>query len=475
MWTDLPIRRATVVPAIAAAVLAVITGAAVAPDPVGAASAPGGATVQGERFALTPGAGMVVADARAAAGSALLIWSNGTATASLTTTSAATLLTARVRGDQCNGAPAMTLRVDGKTVATTAVPQSTWTAASARGSWVAGTHTVSVAFTNDVKTAACDRNLRLDQVTLDATATTPQPPGPVVTNPLAGARFWVDPASQARQEIPRRAGNASAVAALNKIADQSNAEWYGDWVPASGLQSRVASRTGLAAAAGAVPVLVTYAIPGRDCGSYSAGGLSGPPAYAAWIRAFAAGLGGRKAVVVVEPDALAQLDCLSATARADRMAMLRDALTVLRSAPGAATYLDAGNSGWISADVMAPRLREAGIATARGFAVNVSNFNWTASEVTFGNRLTALLGGAHYVVDTSRNGLGPLGGNLGWCNPAGRALGTRPTTSTASAAADAYLWIKKIGQSDGDCGRGEPAAGSWWADYAIGLGSRAAW
>ena len=156
--------------------------------------------------------------------------------------------------------------------------------------------------------------------------------------------------------------------------------------------------------------------------------------------------------------------------------MLKDALSALHTAaPGAVTYLDGGDSGWVPSDIMATRLRDAASRTARGFSVNVSNFNRTDDEVAFGNRVSAALGGAHFVVDTSRNGLGPLGGALGWCNPAGRALGNRPTTSTASPAADAYLWIKMVGQSDGDCGRGEPAAGTWWPDYAIGLASRAAW
>jgi len=471
-----PVRRVAA-PVVAAAALALVGGtAAAAVAPATASAAASSTVVQGERFGLTAGAGQAVGDGSAAGGSSLLIWSNGTATATFTTSVKSAALAAVVKGDQCGGAPAMTVRVDGAVVTTRTVPQTTWTTARVAGSWAAGTHTVSVSFANDTRTATCDRNLRLDQVALEpATTTTSTVPAATTANPLAGAKLWVDPASQARQEMALRAGDTAAVAALRKIADSPNAEWFGDWTPTTGLQDLVARRTGQAAAAGAVPVLVTYAIPGRDCGSYSAGGLSGPAAYGAWVRAFAAGLGSRKAVVVVEPDALALIDCLGATARSERMAMLRDALTVLRSAPGAVVYLDAGNSGWIPADVMAARLREAGVASARGFSLNVSNFKWTANEVAFGDRLSALLGGAHYVVDTSRNGLGPVDGELGWCNPAGRALGVRPTTSTASPAADAYLWIKTVGQSDGECGRGEPRAGTWWPEYAIGLGSRAAY
>ncbi len=77
------------------------------------------------------------------------------------------------------------------------------------------------------------------------------------------------------------------------------------------------------------------------------------------------------------------------------------------------------------------------------------------------------------MIDTSRNGAGPAGGELYWCNPTGRALGTPPTTATAGAHADAYLWIKRPGESDGSCGRGEPQAGTFVSQYAIDLARNA--
>ena len=428
------------------------------------------ATAEGEGFALAASNGQAFGDSTASGGAGLLIWSNGTATTTVTTSGPSTGLSLVMRGDQCNGAPAASVRVDGALVASTSVASTTWTTLTASGTWSAGAHQVAVSFTNDTQASGCDRNLRVDRLLLTGAPMT------TTANPLQGTHFYVDPNSQANQEMSRRAGDTASVAALRKVAEQPGSLWFGDWVPTSQVRAQVAARTTAAAAAGSVASIVLYAIPGRDCGSYSAGGLSGPAAYAAWVREVAAGIGSRRTVVVVEPDALAQMDCLTATARTERSSMLKDALSALHTAaPGAVTYLDGGNSGWVPSDIMATRLRDAGVATARGFSVNVSNFNRTDDEVAFGNRVSAALGGAHFVVDTSRNGLGPLGGALGWCNPAGRALGNRPTTSTASPAADAYLWIKMVGQSDGDCGRGEPAAGTWWPDYAIGLASRAAW
>ena len=108
---------------------------------------------------------------------------------------------------------------------------------------------------------------------------------------------------------------------------------------------------------------------------------------------------------------------------------------------------------------------------AAGFALNVSNFIGDRA----GARRTATgfptpLGGARYVIDTSRNGNGAYDGpeQPTWCNPPGRALGTPPTRDTGSPRVAAFLWVKEPGDSDGDC-RGAPAAGEFWPQYALDL------
>jgi endoglucanase len=239
------------------------------------------------------------------------------------------------------------------------------------------------------------------------------------------------------------------------------------------VRSAVASRVSTISAAGALPVLVAYNIPQRDCGSLSGGGANSPDGYRSWIRSLAAGIGSRRAVVILEPDALAGLDCLSAADRQTRYALLRDAVSVLSSYPGVYVYLDAGNSRWHSAAETASRLSLAGVDVAQGFSLNVSNYLTTSEEAGYGDQVSALAGGTHFVVDTSRNGLGPSPDGQ-WCNAPGRALGTRPIAATGHAVTDAYLWIKRPGESDGTC-NGGPVAGAWWADYALGLAQRAAY
>jgi endoglucanase len=290
--------------------------------------------------------------------------------------------------------------------------------------------------------------------------------GEAMPNPLAGAQLYVDPGNPARAQAQawRRSRPADA-AVLDRMANQPQAIWVGDWN--GDVAGDVSRALGAAARAGAVPVLVAYNIPHRDCGSYSAGGAGGAAGYRSWIREVARGLAGRPAAFVLEPDAIAGMDCLPAAGQAERLELMRDATAVLKAA-GAAVYVDAGHAHWIEAVEMADRLRRAGVAAADGFALNVSNYHPNAANIAYGERVSARIGGKHFVIDTSRNG---LGSNGEWCNASGRALGTNPTTETWHPLVDAYLWIKRPGESDGTCAGG-PQAGGWWAEYALGLVQR---
>ncbi|OBI79390.1 1,4-beta-glucanase [Mycobacterium sp. E740] len=285
-------------------------------------------------------------------------------------------------------------------------------------------------------------------------------------NPLAGAPFYVNPTSAAM----RAAQSAEPPSPeLTAIANTPQAFWV---VPGPSA-SRVAGYVGDAHAAGAIPVLALYGIPHRDCGSFAAGGLGSDADYRAWIDGIAAGIGSSRAAVIVEPDALAMADCLSDDQRQERYDLIRYAVETLTRNPAAAVYVDAGHLRWHSAEDMASRLKQAGVDRARGFSLNVANFFSTEDEIGYGEAISGLTNGSHYVIDTSRNGAGPADGELYWCNPGGRALGTAPTAATAGPHADAYLWIKRPGESDGSCGRGDPAVGSFVNHYAIELARNA--
>ena len=301
----------------------------------------------------------------------------------------------------------------------------------------------------------------------------PETAGPVShANPMTGATFYVDPSSKARRTADEwRATRPADAAQLDKIAAQPIARWFGNWN--TDIRGDVARAVDAMTAAGALPVLVAYNIPLRDCGSYSAGGAAGADAYRAWIDGFAAGIGGRAAVVVLEPDALAGMGCLSGADQTTRLELIRHAVGAFGSLGATAVYIDAGNNRWQSPATIAARLVAAGIEHAAGFALNVSNFFSTAEETSYGNAISARVSGKHYLIDTSRNGLGATA-DAQWCNPEGRALGERPTTETGNPLVDAYLWIKVPGESDGSC-NGNPSSGTWMPEYALGLAQRAAY
>lgn len=295
---------------------------------------------------------------------------------------------------------------------------------------------------------------------------------PSVASVLVGAPLYVDPNSSARATADAwRTSRPADAAQMDKIASAPQAVWFGNWN--ADIAASVSAASAAITSSGAVPVFVAYNIPQRDCGGYSGGNTTAASEYKTWIDGFARGLGVRRAAVILEPDALAGMDCLSTADQQTRLSLLSYAVRAFKALGGTSVYIDAGNPRWHSPATMADRLRQADIADAAGFSLNVSNFYTDDENIAYGQQLSALVDDKHFVIDASRNGLGPTSDNQ-WCNPDGRALGRRPTTSTGIDRLDAFLWIKSPGESDGTC-NGAPAAGTWMPEYALGLAQRAAY
>ncbi|MDX6280663.1 MAG: endoglucanase [Kribbellaceae bacterium] len=269
--------------------------------------------------------------------------------------------------------------------------------------------------------------------------------------------FYVDPNSNPAVWVRDHPSDASAASIRTNIAEKAGGRWFGNW--SGDIQQAVSQFVGAADTADKLPILVAYNIPGRDCGGDSLGGAGSPEAYRAWISQFADGIGTRPAVVIIEPDALAQLDCIPDEVQQTRLDLLKYAVNEFASKnPNTWAYMDGGNATWIEASEMARRLRLVEVSKIRGFALNTSNYYTTAQSVAKGNAIRAALNSpAQFVIDTSRNG---NGSNGQWCNPAGRKLGdTSRDGSHVSGTVDSLLWLKVPGDSDGDCGsvRGIPA------------------
>jgi endoglucanase len=381
-------------------------------------------------------------------------------------------------------------------------------------------------------------------------------------------------------------GDREGAELVREMAETPQAVWFEAGTPAA-VKGHVRSTVDRAAVQGSIPVLVTYNIPFRDCAQFSAGGATTQAEYEAWIDGFAAGIGDRTAIVILEPDGLGIIpwydpygsadgsnapewcqpaEANPATAAAERFAMLNHAVDALAALPNVTTYLDGTHSAWLGSGDIAHRLVQAGVANADGFYLNVSNYQFTtnnvhygrwisqciayATEVSQGNflgcpnqywnggplpakiaqllgewtgvaldrfgewsddsdvpalntsginlRYSTMLGGveptARYVIDTSRNGLGPWDppgypDPQDWCNPPDRGLGLAPTLETGEPLLDAFLWVKTPGESDGECTRGlgpagetvdpewgriDPGAGDWFPEQALDLARNAA-
>jgi endoglucanase len=274
--------------------------------------------------------------------------------------------------------------------------------------------------------------------------------GPTTAS-AAGSAFYVDPATSAAKWAAANPGDSRAAVIRDRITTVPQARWY-TTTNTSTVRAEVDSFVGAATAAGKIPILVVYNIPNRDCGGASGGGAPSHTAYRQWVDQVAAGLRGRPASIVLEPDVLPLMtNCQSTGQQNETKASMAYAGKKLKAgSTRAKVYFDIGHSAWLAPTEAAARLRAADVAhSADGISTNVSNYRATADEVAYAKSVLDAVGDSrlHAVVDTSRNGKGPLGSE--WCDPAGRAIGTPSTTGTGDARVDAFLWIKLPGESDG--------------------------
>jgi endoglucanase len=304
-----------------------------------------------------------------------------------------------------------------------------------------------------------------------------------VNDPLAGVHAFVDhqgglaavAARRLRPRDPRRAR------LLNVIAREPGTGRWGNWTPAAQVGPQMSAYLARAAAEspGSVPELSTYWIVDPplthpDCGHYS-DTPGRESAYDQWITNFAGAIGDTPVIVFLEVDSLITVNCLSHDGVQVRLQELHNAFDALSHDPRAVVYTDAGAADAIHARRTARLLRRAGIGEIQGFFVNATHFDWTRREIRYGDKISRMTGGKHFVVNTAMNGRGPViprdsvqNGNEDLCSPPGRGLGPRPTFSTGFPLVDAFAWIAYPGRSSG-CGAGAPPTGQFWVARALSL------
>ena len=390
--------------------------------------------------------------------------------------------------------------------------------------------------------------------------------------------------AQIRQLL--RSRKTSDARKLTALTDTSHAVWFTSGTPCE-VRRAVRQTMLDAESEHRVPVLVAYNVPYRDCSQYSAGGAADKAVVvlepdglgiipynttingsADWCKPTVTDPAGNP---VPAPGASPE----------ERYAQINYAVDSIENhAPRASVYLDSTHSAWLGVGEAAYRLLKAGVARSQGFFLNVSNYQLTSDNIQFGTWVSdaiaapsgapawafdangnfhfdwlpsqydpatnytkvnyspeyaatvtagiqSFMGSAvattHFVIDTGRNGQGPLqtapyalapynqpatvisGLDSGkWCNAFAAGVGLRPSANTHVALLDAYFWVKVPGESDGSCdiaggarawdftvynpwgltgdaqshfdplwGVIDPAAGDWFAAQALQLAQNA--
>ena len=194
--------------------------------------------------------------------------------------------------------------------------------------------------------------------------------------------FWVNPDTSAARWVAANPNDPRAAVIRDRIASVPQGTWFTHHNP-NQVAGEVDAVVSAAAAAGKIPILVVYNAPNRDCGNHSSGGAPNHAAYRQWIDQVAAGLNGRPAYIILEPDVLPLMtNCMSQAEQQETQQSMAYAGQRLKAASSQArVYFDIGHSGWLSPGEAANRLIGAQIASsADGISSNVSNYNWTQTR-----------------------------------------------------------------------------------------------
>src|SRR5690606_8589792 len=175
----------------------------------------------------------------------------------------------------------------------------------------------------------------------------------LVLSPLAAqaadSPFYVDPETQAARWVAANPNDPRMPVIRDRIVSVPQARWFTQ-NNTSTVAAEVSAFTSAAQAAGKIPIMVVYNIPNRDCGGASGGGMPNHSAYRAWIDQVAAGLGGRPATIILEPDVLPLMtSCQSASQQAEtRESMAYAGKKLKQGSSQARVYFDIGHSAWLS-------------------------------------------------------------------------------------------------------------------------------
>ena len=278
----------------------------------------------------------------------------------------------------------------------------------------------------------------------------------------------------------------SQVQLLEKIASQPETQRISNSSQGGGpnapmLQAQKLFCHNFTADPGAIPVVNTYFLHGALGGCPSSAQIvANRGLFEARINGLASEIANRPVVLLLETDAIGSSSCIRAHGGLGQWEQdLKYEVDKFAALPHAVVYVEGGYSDSNSPKYTAQVLNAVDVSKIRGFYTNDTHLNWTINEVNWGDKVSALTHGAHFIINTAQNGNGPLVphnrgkyGNEVLCNPAGRGLGPQPTTNTGFPLVDAFLWTSIPGNSSGHC-NGGPSAGTFWAARAEQLAASA--
>ena len=214
------------------------------------------------------------------------------------------------------------------------------------------------------------------------------------------------------------------------------------------------------------------------------------PNFEAEVNAFKDAVGNFPALIFIEEDAIDTICWSSPAAVSERETQLKYEIDQLSQLPHALLYVEGGTSDANSPAEAARVLNASDAYKIRGFFTNDTHFNWAYKEIKYGNKVSALTHGLHFVVDTRGDGNGPLlnphpvtQGIEQLCNPPRRGLGPKPGASNGqsygmySPHLDGFVWVTTPGESAAPTCPGRSAhyaaSGIFDEGIAIGYASRA--
>ncbi|MCJ1332339.1 hypothetical protein MMC10_009031 [Thelotrema lepadinum] len=346
------------------------------------------------------------------------------------------------------------------------------------------------------------------------------------SNPFAGKQIYANPyyASEVSSlAVPSLTAPYKTLA--TQVAKVGTFSWFDVVAKVPTMGTYLADIKKQNAAGASPPIIgafVVYDLPDRDCAALASNGEfsianNGVANYKNYIDQIVTQLKAYPdvdVVLVIEPDSLANLVTNLNVAKCSNAASAyKECVTYAiqnLNLPNVAMYLDAGHAGWLgwsanigpAAQLFGQLYTAAGSPKAvRGLATNVANYNgWNLAsapsytqgdsnydEKLYVNALAPLLTAqgfpAHFITDTSRNGVQPTKQQAwgDWCNVIGTGFGVRPTTNTGDPLEDAFVWVKPGGECDGTsnttatrydshCGLADalqpaPEAGTWFQAY----------